>query len=205
MPIKQQPDSSGPLTDGLILAGGRAKRFAGKAKGLVEFRGQPMVARVANILRGKVERLMISANQNHSSYHRYADLVVADRIGDEWGPLAGIYTGLMATTADWLLVTTCDQPLLPADYPERMIELLSDSSETLIVATDAEREHFLNLLLPASSVDNLREFLVSGQRPVHRWLETVGYRKVEFPRGCLNSINSQAELELAEASSGSMI
>jgi len=196
--IKPLRDSLPWRPDGLILAGGQAKRFSGEEKGLIEFNGQPMVAQVAGVFRGKVRRLMISANRNQSRYLNYADQVVADRIGEEWGPLAGIYTGLTITTADWLLVATCDQPLLPANYAERMVEHIAGNSKSIVVAVDAEREHFLNLLLPVSSAEFLHDFLVSGKRRVRSWLEIVGYRKVEFPDGCLDSVNSPAQLKSLE-------
>ncbi len=198
MPIKPQTDSSRPLCDGLILAGGQAKRFAGRPKGLVQFRGRPMVGRVAEMLHSKVSRLMISANHDQAAYEPYADLIIADQLGDQWGPLAGIYTGLKRSTANWLLVATCDQPLLPADYSDRMIKLIDDD-KSLIMAIDAERQHFLNLLIPTSFADNLYQFLLGGERSAHRWLETVNCRTVEFPLGSLDSINSQTELERSEA------
>ena len=157
-----------------------------------------MVAHVTEVFRGNVGQLMISANRNHYRYQPYADQIISDQIGEEWGPLAGIYTGLIITTADWLLVATCDQPLLPTGYAQRMIEAIVDDDPTILVAIDTERDHFLNLLLPVSSADTLQQFLTSGQRRVQSWLETVGYRKVAFPDGCLDSINSQTELENLE-------
>ena len=81
-----------------------------------------------------------------------------------------------------------------------MIKLIDDD-KTLIMAIDAERQHFLNLLIPTSFADNLYQFLLGGERSAHRWLETVNCRTVEFPLGSLDSINSQTELERCEAKS----
>jgi len=182
---------------GLILAGGESRRFFGEEKGLVEFHGQPMVAHVARVFDGQVERLLISANRCQHQYQRYADEVIDDQIGESWGPLAGIYTGLCMASTDWLLVATCDQPLLPLDYAARMIDKFD--GKAVLMATDLKRDHFLNLLLPTSAVTFLRDYLLNGGRRVQSWLKQVGYKKMEFPPDCLNSINSPAALLRTES------
>ena len=39
----------------LILAGGQASRFSGQDKGLIDFRGKPMITHVLNSLKPQVE------------------------------------------------------------------------------------------------------------------------------------------------------
>lgn len=182
---------------GLILSGGQSRRFYGGEKGLVNFHGDPMVERVARVLRDQVDHLIISSNRRAHEYQQFADVVLSDRIGDSWGPLAGIYTGLCAATTDWLLVATCDQPLLPADYVTRMVAQCD--GDTTLLAVDSVRRHFLNLLLPSYTKKNLEDYLLSGGRRVQGWLEQLTYKEVEFSPGCLDSINSPADLKRAES------
>ena len=134
-----QPDT----ITGLILAGGSNRRFHGNDKGLIDFNGEPMAARVAGVLRGQVKCLMISANRNHLQYSAYADQVINDWIGNQWGPLAGVYTGLLHCQTDWLLVATCDQPLLPTNYANQFIRHCDGI--TMLVAEDPTRQHPLNI------------------------------------------------------------
>ncbi len=177
----------------LILAGGQSRRFLSADKGLIDFRGRPMIAHVTEILRNQVETVIISANREQPQYHHFADQVLNDCIGEQWGPLAGIYTGLQAATTPYVIVATCDQPLLPADYVSRMAE--SADPATIVMASDCHRDHFLNLLLPIAVADSVQNYLLAGGRRVQTWLEQAGYEKIQFPAEVLDSINDPANLQ----------
>lgn len=177
---------------GLILAGGRGSRFGGEDKGLITYGGKPMVAHVATIMARDTDQLIISANRNHASYQPFGDAVISDVIGIHWGPLAGIYSGLLRSRNDWLLVATCDQPRLPADYVRRMTEVFDGKS--IIMATDAKRDHFLNLLLPMTVMADLQSYLQNGGRRAGSWLQKTGYLTVTFQPGELDSFNSPEQL-----------
>jgi len=196
----QLPNPTGLLSTrtitGLILAGGGSRRFNGQEKGLIEFNGEPMVSRVAGVMGGQVEHLIISANRNHPQYRAYADQVVSDWIGNQWGPLAGLYTGLLHCKTDWLLVATCDQPLLPADYASHFIQNCDGSS--ILIGADDDRQHPLNMLIPISARVNLRQYLIAGGRAVRHWLRQTPYKTITFEPLILNSCNSVSELQAAE-------
>ena len=53
---------------GLILAGGMGRRMDSRDKGLVEFRGKPMVAHVIERLAPQVDSLIINANRSLAEY-----------------------------------------------------------------------------------------------------------------------------------------
>ena len=48
---------------GLILAGGKARRMGGIDKGLIAFKGQPMVTHVIKHLSTQVGAILINANR----------------------------------------------------------------------------------------------------------------------------------------------
>lgn len=187
-----QSNSRPEKLSGLILAGGRGSRFGGDDKGLVVHDGKPMVASVAAALARDTDQLIISANRNHARYQPFGDTIVSDAIGDHWGPLAGIYTGLIHSNNDWLVVATCDQPRLPPDYVSRLTNFFDGQS--IIMATDCQRDHFLNLLLPVTVAADLERFLRSGGRRAGSWLQKIGYVAAVFQSGQLNSVNSPAQL-----------
>ncbi|MQT44675.1 NTP transferase domain-containing protein, partial [Pseudomonas sp. FSL R10-0765] len=80
----------------LLLAGGRGQRMGGQDKGLVPWRGQPLIAYVQQAARALTDDLIISCNRNHDRYAAYADQLVSDGNDDFDGPLAGIRAGLAA-------------------------------------------------------------------------------------------------------------
>ena len=94
----------------LLLAGGRGQRMGGQDKGLVTWRGQPLIAFAQRVARPLTDDLIISCNRNHDQYAPFADQLVSDGNDDFAGPLAGIRAGLAAARHLHLLVLPCDVP-----------------------------------------------------------------------------------------------
>ncbi|UCE31022.1 MAG: NTP transferase domain-containing protein, partial [Burkholderiales bacterium] len=70
---------------GLVLAGGLGRRMSpdghGIDKGLVPFRGRPMVAHVIERLEPQVATVLINANRNAEAYRAFGHPVIADAVG----------------------------------------------------------------------------------------------------------------------------
>jgi molybdopterin-guanine dinucleotide biosynthesis protein A len=94
---------------GVILAGGKNRRM-GQAKAMLKIDGQPIIERVAGILKGITGNIMIISN-DLELYHPLGYPVVSD-IYPGRGPLGGIYTGLIHSGARYILVAACDMPFL---------------------------------------------------------------------------------------------
>jgi len=103
----------------LILAGGQSRRF-GRPKSLLEIGGVPMVRRVADVMVGLTQELLVSvANADMEAALRSvvpeAAFLVDRRAGQ--GPIEGFRCGFEAALGDRVLVAPCDAPLLqPALY-----------------------------------------------------------------------------------------
>ena len=89
---------------GLVLAGGLGRRMSadgrGVDKGLVTWRGRPLVAHAIDRLAPQVGSLLVNANQHRDAYARLGWPVVGDAIEGFAGPLAGVVSGLLAATRD---------------------------------------------------------------------------------------------------------
>ncbi|KJZ52519.1 MULTISPECIES: molybdenum cofactor guanylyltransferase MobA [Pseudomonas] len=118
------PIDSSPLPCSvLLLSGGRGQRMGGQDKGLLEWRGQPLIAHLQMLARPLTDDLIISCNRNPERYADYADQLVNDDSPDFPGPLAGIRAGLAAARHEHLLILPCDVPHIDAP-------LLADLRET---------------------------------------------------------------------------
>jgi molybdopterin-guanine dinucleotide biosynthesis protein A len=103
--------SASPCT-GVILAGGRASRFGGVAKGLLDVGGERIVDRVARALAGAAEHLLLVSNAAEAATWLPDVACVPDDVPG-LGPLGGLLTALRhARTA--VLVVAWDMPLVPA-------------------------------------------------------------------------------------------
>jgi len=105
------PDALPPCSV-LILAGGRGQRMGGRDKGLLEWRGEPLIAHIHRTVRPLGDDLVISCNRNQQAYAAYADQLVGDAEADFPGPLAGVIAGLQAARHEWVVLLACDAPLV---------------------------------------------------------------------------------------------
>ena len=163
---------------GLILAGGQGRRMGGVDKGLVAFRGRPLVAHVRDRLVGRVAELLINANRSEGDYAPLADRVIDDAEGGFQGPLMGIYSGLCAARTPWLVVAPCDTPSLPRALVPRLLAGRGDAD--IAVAWDGERLHPVVALIRTALADDLAAALAEGERKIDRWYARHPWCRVDF-------------------------
>ena len=131
-------DSPGGTVDGtdggvagVVLAGGASTRFAGGDKALARIGGEPILARVASVLRRATGRPPVVAVRTAEKRDIYRDVLPADvEFVDDAagfaGPLAGVVGAAESTGADWLFVCGCDMPLLSASAVRWLVEQARD-------------------------------------------------------------------------------
>lgn len=170
---------------GLILAGGAGRRVGGRDKGLIPWRGKPLVEHVLQALEyqmDKVDELIISCNRNLDEYQKYTTLLVSDGREGFQGPLAGIEAAKPHVHTEFLLLAACDMPLLPRDLVARLRQPLieSHSAIDISVAHDGEREQYLCALLRSTCLQGLGAYLAEGERAVHHWYARHSCATVNF-------------------------
>jgi len=107
---------------GFVLAGGASRRF-GRDKALVEFDGEPLIARLCRVLQAATDapvRIIGDAGK----YGHIGVECVADRWPGE-GPLGGIITALDANSDSidsnsWSLMIGCDMPFMTVDWLQHL-------------------------------------------------------------------------------------
>lgn len=93
-----------------ILAGGRARRFGGACKPLLEVAGARIIDRQLAILRPLFDRILVVANAP-APFAALGLEVIAD-LRPGLGPLAGLEAALAATAAESLFLVAGDMPAL---------------------------------------------------------------------------------------------
>jgi molybdopterin-guanine dinucleotide biosynthesis protein A len=178
----------------VILAGGQGRRMGGADKGLVEYRGRPLVEWVLDALAPQVGEIVISANRNLDRYAAYGRRVLPDTLPDFPGPLAGVLAALDVVRAEWLLVTPCDVPRLPGDLALRLLGAAQHEEVPLAVATDERRAHHSCFLVRADQRDNLAAYLARGERAVRRWHAELASVQVRFDAAAFANFNHPQDL-----------
>lgn len=164
----------------VVLAGGRGRRLGNRDKGLLTINGQPLIAQVIAQLAPQHKRFLISANRHLEQYRQFGHPVVADKLPDFPGPLAGIAAALEHCETPLLLCVPCDVPRIPANIGLRLLSALAASGKTAAVAHDGQRLQTLCCLLHRSCLGNLQTYLAAGERKADRWLMGLDAEVVDF-------------------------
>lgn len=204
-----RPDPGTPSRadiSGLVLAGGRALRMGGIAKGLAPLHGRPLLAHVVERLAPQVAHLAISANR--ADYAVFELPLVADVIPGFAGPLAGLHAGLLACTTPWLVTAPCDAPLLPSDLVARLAQAApppgglpsAPRQRRLFVAASPRGIEPGFMLAHVDLAPALGAWLAGGGRKVRDWLGAAGAGEVAFAdAAAFANINTPDELARLEA------
>lgn len=162
--------SSTASLSSLILAGGRGSRLGGRDKGLMPWRGRPIAAHLAELLRPLGQELLISCNRNQSEYLRWADRLVVDETPGYPGPLAGLLAGLEACDSDRLLVVPCDLPYLEQALLSDLLDRALTAPERPCVVRTGDDWQPLVCVLPKSALESLQDYWSCGGRAPLRWM-----------------------------------
>lgn len=187
---------------GVILAGGLARRMNNQDKGLVEFCGKPLVAYAVVAMNTVVDELLINANRNRAAYQAFSYPVISDRSDQFDGPLAGIYSAMLAAQYPVLLVMPCDSPMINAEHLSRLLTALSQPDTDIAVAYDGERLHPVFLALKTELKHSLQAYLAAGERKIDRWLQQHRMQTVDFSDQASVFININTLSELSALESG---
>ncbi|THD49122.1 MAG: molybdenum cofactor guanylyltransferase [Bradyrhizobium sp.] len=184
----------------LILAGGRSSRF-GSDKALAELAGRPLIAHVADVLRPSATAMAVSGGREAAAM--LGALLLRDPADCPKGPLAGILAGLQwaeESHADWLVTTSCDVPLIPADMATRLIDAAHASDAELAVARTDDGLHPLCAVWRPRLRARLAEALSRGAHPaVRQFAAQVHSVEVAFPeRDDFLNVNSASDIVIAE-------
>ena len=187
---------------GVVLAGGQGRRMGGVDKGLVAFRGAPMVAAVIGRLAPQVGAIVVNANQNADAYAAFGHAVVPDAVGGFAGPLAGLHAGLAAVATRYAVTVPCDSPFLPHDLVARLGSALDAHDAELAVARTFDQPHPVFALVRADVRTNLEAFLAGGGRKIDAWYAALRVVEVAFDdeADAFRNINTRDELLAAGGS-----
>lgn len=153
----------------VILAGGLARRMGGQDKGLMMLNGQPMIEHVIAALIPQVGTLLINANRNLETYRSYGYPVIEDMMGDYFGPLVGMASGVQAAATPYLLTVPCDSPLLHPALAEILFRVLEADQAEISVAHDGTRMQPVFALLRRELLPDLLAYLKNGGRKIDTW------------------------------------
>lgn len=177
--------------------------MGGRDKGLVAFRGQPLVAHAVRRLLPQVDAIAVSANRHLEVYRTVTALVITDVRSEACGPLAGIEAALTTTHHDWVATAPCDVPLAPTDWVEAAYRIASTSPSRAAYLRLQEgadvRDQPGFCVIHRTHAAHLTQYLNQGYRAWKRWLDAIDAQRVARtdPQSFINvnTLEDVADLE----------
>ena len=189
----------------VILAGGMARRMDGQDKGLIELNGRPMIEYIIESLKPQVDNILISANRNLAQYQRYGYPVVKDIMGDYFGPLAGMASGLQACNSNRILTVPCDSPFIPPVLANRLNTAMIENQADISVANDGERVQPVFAMIRSTLLPSLLAYLDNGGRKIETWYAEHDMALADFsdwPNAFININTPEEKLAVEQKISG---
>lgn len=158
----------------LLLAGGQGQRMGGRDKGLIEWRGRPLIEHLYRLTRPLTDDLIISCNRNREQYAGLADHLVQDEDSDFPGPYAGIRAGLAVARHGFLLVMPCDTPLLDLDLLLGLRRTAAAQHDKPVMIRQGEQWEPLLCCIPTVHAQVFERHWKQGQRSPRRTMAELG-------------------------------
>lgn len=190
---------------GVILAGGRASRYGGRAKGLELVGSERIIDRVAARLREVTSELLLIANAPEADSWLSGVRRRADVIGDA-GSLGGIHAALShAGTA--VLLVAWDMPFVPATLLRRLLQLGADADAAVPESQSKRGLEPLCAYYSQACLAPIERRLRSNERRVVTFFDDVNVARLPFdevqrygsPDIMFMNVNSPDDLSLANS------
>jgi molybdopterin-guanine dinucleotide biosynthesis protein A len=161
----------------VIQAGGESRRM-GQDKGLVTFRGQPLVERLVQRLSPIADEVLVTTN-NLPGYG-FLGLPLYEDLLPGTGALGGLYTALSAAQFTAVAVVACDMPFANPEllaYQHRL--LLSTGADLVIPRLGDMLEPFHAVYRRETCLPLVQAALQAGKRRVDAWFGQATLRYVD--------------------------
>jgi len=188
-----------PRIVGAILAGGKASRYDGIAKGLLE--AYPGITIIQNELKemasSGIDEAILVSNDPESFSETGLEIVPDIRPG--YGPLGGVEAALdhYAGKADAVLLLPCDLPGMTSSEIDRLkMAFLQGKSDVVFAVTGASSWHPLCAIVSVNLRQAVGASIDSDQLSIRDLWRKVGAEKVLFEDAVpFMNINTPSDLE----------
>ncbi len=188
--------SKRPRVEAFVLAGGKSSRM-GSDKGLIDFRGKPMISYVLEALRET--KLPVKIIANNPEYEKFG-LPVRSDVVKGVGPIGGLATAFANTDAEVVMLLSCDMPFLNGSVLNQLVHaaakdfiaaaLVKNKINPLLATYPVHLSKAVDHSIAAGTL-KMTEFVLKNP---HTLVTSVG-KKMPW---CFQNINNREELKEAE-------
>lgn len=166
----------------VILAGGQGKRVGYRQKALMPYQGQSLLSSILQCLTPQGVPIWLNVNADDSQYKAYQLPLFSDNYQGFLGPLAGMQAAWQWVESDWIVFVPCDNPSLPRQLIERLMQTYQQQPAPLIAVHDGERIQPLYLLMHRSMSPMLEKAIKNTHLSVFRWIQENPHSVADFSK-----------------------
>ncbi len=158
----------------IILAGGKASRMHGRDKALLKINRRHLIEIQLGLLRKYFKEIIIVTNKPDKFKHLKGVKVITD-IMPYYGPLGGIYSGLLYSRDQYNFVAACDMPFLSIPLIKYMKSKTSKNIDAVVPFIN-KRYQYLHAIYSKRCIPVLKARLKENKLRVSglfRYISTV--------------------------------
>ena len=181
---------------GIILAGGKSSRM-GTDKGFLLFNKKPFVQYSIDALKPLVSEIMIvSDNPDY-------DIFGLKRVNDitkNAGPVAGISSGLEASSNKFNLILSCDIPLISSEILQKLIDTIDNEYQIIQVESQGKSMPLI-ALYKKEVASTFNSCLKNGERRLRIAIKSCKSKNIILEKEhefLTMNVNTQNELKAVE-------
>lgn len=186
-----------------ILAGGQARRLGGIDKSALMVGDRSILERQLALLRGLTPHILIIGRDRAP---RPMDVTVVPDLIEGAGALGGLYTALLNSPTERVLVIACDMPFLTAPFLTHLVTRLAGADAA--IPRDARGRHPLCASYSSRVAPHLKARIDAGDLRVGKALDSLDVTDVDARElACLDpsglvlfNVNTQDDVALARSS-----
>jgi len=190
---------------GVVLAGGRSKRF-GDDKTTAKLGNKSLLDHTIEKIEKKFDEILIvSNNEKHVSIKKNV-FSTKDLIEGHLGPLVGVLSAMEwikkhKKNYNWMATFPCDTPFFDENLVDKIMNCPKNASKKLFFLKSGNRRHNIFGLWSLELKDILLKDINKGHRKVEEWANKVGSEIIEINDEndyIFLNINSREDLETAK-------
>jgi len=181
---------------GIILAGGKSSRM-GTDKGFLLLNNKPFIQYSIEALKPLVsEIIIVSDNPDYDAFR----LKRVNDITKNAGPVAGICSGLEASSTSYNLILSCDIPLISSEILQKLIDNIHDGYEVIQVES-INKTMPLIALYRKSVKETFKNLLEKDERRLRVAIQACKFKNVALEARyqiSTSNVNTKEELKAIE-------
>lgn len=182
--------------NGLIIAGGKAKRLQGLPKGLLRINEHTIIEHIIHELHTCCSKILIITNGTDYDYLKTPQIEIFPDTIKDIGPMGGLYTGLMKTNTLKNITVSCDLPFITSEVFKQL--MLCPAKADIIISKIKNDIHPLCGIYSKSVLPVIEHQITKKDFKLKNLLQQTNTHFLEFPQEyarCFTNINTIKDIQ----------